>query len=189
MDTLDTSDVDKYVGQMVGGGQLKEPISLTDIRRWVQAMHYPNPHHFDEDAAARTPFGEIVAPQSFVAACDNHGMIPAVVGRIPGQHVMFGGGEWWFYGPRLRAGDTVRVERRFDGYTIAETRFAGPTMFSRGDNVYLNQRKEPIAKHRATAVRYLPDVARERGYYAQTAGEAPSFTAEELADIERQHAD
>jgi hypothetical protein len=40
---LDLSDVDHRVGQLVGGGQLIEPCSTTDIRRWVMAMDYPNP--------------------------------------------------------------------------------------------------------------------------------------------------
>jgi hypothetical protein len=185
-ETLDTSDVDRYVGQRVGGGQLREPVSATDIRRWVQAMNYPNPRHFEGEAGEQGTSGQIVAPQSFVAACDNHGMIPAIVGKIPGQHVIFGGGEWWFSGPRLHPGDTVRVERRFDGYTIAETKFAGPTMFSRGDSLYRNQRQDLIAKHRSTAVRYLPEIARKRGYYDQSSGEAPNFSADQLAEIQRQ---
>ena len=80
---LDTSDVDKHIGEYVGGGQLKEPVTLTDIRRWVQAMQYPNPRRFDEEAAASTQLGEIVAPQSFTVCCDvGEGMTAAIVGRI-----------------------------------------------------------------------------------------------------------
>ena len=157
---LDTSDVDKHIGEYVGGGQLKEPVTLTDIRRWVQAMQYPNPRHFDEEAAASTQLGEIVAPQSFTVCCDvGEGMTAAIVGRIPNSHNVFGGDEWWFYGPHIRPGDRVRVQRRFDGYKIAETKFAGPTMFSRGDTLYRNARLEPVAMQRATAVRYLPEFA------------------------------
>jgi hypothetical protein len=40
---LDLSDVDHRVGQPVGGGQLWDPCSSSDIRRWVMAMDYPNP--------------------------------------------------------------------------------------------------------------------------------------------------
>jgi acyl dehydratase len=184
-ETLDTSDVDKYIGKSVGGGQLKEPITVTDIRRWVQAMDYPNPVHFDEKAAERTPTGLIVGSQSFTACCDvGHGSVPAIVGRIPGSHVVFGGDEWWFYGPRILPGDRVRVQRKFDGYSMADTRFAGPTMFSRGDTLYLNQRKEPVAKQRCTMVRYRADLARARGYYDQIA-KAPQLSAELLRDVAR----
>ena len=39
---LDLSDVEPRVGQLVGGGQLWEPCTAMDIRRWVMAMDYPN---------------------------------------------------------------------------------------------------------------------------------------------------
>lgn len=182
--TLDTSDVDKHVGEEVGGGQLKEPVALIDIRRWVQTMDYLNPRHFDEEAAHQTRFGEIVAPQSFMVCCDvGHGAAAAIVGRIPGSHVVFGGDEFWFYGPRIRPGDLVRVKRRFDGYTLSDTKFAGPTMFARGDTTYYNQRQENIGKQRSTMVRYLPELARERGHYGET---GPTWTDAQLAEIERQ---
>ena len=58
---FDTTDVDRHIGQPVGGGQLKEPVNVTDIRRWVQGMQYPNPLHYDDDYAARSVFGRIVA--------------------------------------------------------------------------------------------------------------------------------
>ena len=35
---LDLSDVDHRVGKPIGGGQLWEPCSSSDIRRWVMAM-------------------------------------------------------------------------------------------------------------------------------------------------------
>jgi acyl dehydratase len=189
VDSLDTSDVDKYVGQVVGGGQLREPVSVTDIRRWVQAMQYPNSLHYDDEAAAAGPFGQIVAPQSFTVCCDaGHGSVPAIVGRIPESHTVFGGDEWWFYGPRIYPGDTIRVKRRFDGYKMANTRFAGPTMFSRGDTLYYNQRRDPIAKLRSTMVRYRPDLARRRGHY-EDAATGVNSTAAQLAEIARQRAE
>ena len=83
-------------------GELKEPVALNDIRRWVQGMHYPNPLHYDERWAAESRFGTIVAPQSFTVACDtSHGCSPAQVGKIPNSHLIFGGDDWWFFGPRI----------------------------------------------------------------------------------------
>ena len=35
MATMDTTDVDRQLGTWLGGGQLKEPVSVTEIRRWV----------------------------------------------------------------------------------------------------------------------------------------------------------
>ena len=140
---FDTSDVDRHIGKPVGGGQLKEPVTVTDIRRWVQGMQYPNPLHYDDDYAARTVFGRIVAPQSFTICCDvGHGAGPAIVGNIPGTHMIFGGDQWWFGGPRIYPGDHLRMRRRFVDYKVSDTKFAGPTMFSRGETIYTNQRGE-----------------------------------------------
>jgi hypothetical protein len=128
---LDLSDVDHRVGQAVGGGQLWAPCSATDIRKWVMALDYPNPIHWDEELARKSKFGGIVAPQSFTVCMDfAHGVQPACVGRIPGSHLIFGGEEWWFYGTRIRPGDRLSQQRRFDGYKVSDTKFAGPTMFS-----------------------------------------------------------
>jgi acyl dehydratase len=184
-ETLDTSDVDKYVGQIVGGGQLKEPINITDIRRWVVALDYFNPIHFDEAAAGRTAIGRIAAPQSFAAnCCIGHGSIPAITGNIPGSHVVFGGDEWWFYGPRIYPGDLIRTTPRFAGYKIAKTKFAGPVMFSHGDTQYRNQRDEAVCKQRCTMGRYRVDLARKMGFY-DDAAEAPEFTEEQLKEFKR----
>jgi hypothetical protein len=188
-ETIDTTDVDKYVGKEVGGMQLKEPVSLTDIRRWMLALDYFNPIHFDEEAAKRTKAGEILAPQSFFAnCCAGHGTMPAIVGYIPGSHVVFGGDEWWFYGPRIRPGDKITTKRRFHGYDIANTKFAGPLMFSHGDTLYLNARGESVAKQRCTMGRYIVEYALKRGYYDKFSA-APEFSAAQLRQFRQMRAD
>ena len=181
---LDTTDVDRHVGQPVGGGQLKEPVSTTDIRRWVQGMQYPNPLHYDDAFAAGTVFGGIVAPQSFTVCCDvGHGAGPAILGNLPGTHMIFGGDEWWFSTIRVYPGDRLRMERRFHDYKVTNTKFAGPTMFSRGDTVYRNERGEFVAQQRSTAVRYLAEEARRLGFFERTAPR-PTWTPEQLAAVE-----
>ncbi len=182
---LDTSDVDRYVGQPLHGGQLLEPVAVNDIRRWVQGMQYPNPLFYDREVAEAGPFGEIVAPQSFSVCCDvGHGASPAIVGTIPGSHMIFGGDEWWFYGPRIRPGDHLHSERRFLDYVVKQTKFAGPTMFSRGETAHVNQRGEKVSRQVSTAVRYNAERARELGYFQQTAPR-PTWTRQQLDDIER----
>jgi len=180
---LDPSDLDQYCGQSMGGGQLRDPVTNTDIRRWVQGMQYPNPLHYDDDYAATSKFGRIVAPQSFMVNCDiGHGSMPSVFGKIPGTHMIFGGDEWWFYGPRVFGGDQITVERRHLDYRVAETKFAGPTVFGRGDNTHVNQRGEIVSKQRSTSVRYLAEEARQRGFFGKAAPR-PEWTREQLADL------
>lgn len=182
---FDTRDVDRWIGVPLGGGVMKDPVHVNDIRRWVQAMQNPNPLHFDEGYAAASRFGEIVAPQSFAVCCsDSHGAGPAIQGHIPGTHMIFGGDEWWFWGPRIRPGDKLTLERMLFDYKVRDTKFAGPTMFSRGDTTYVNQRGEIVAKQRSTSVRYRADLARERQLFADR--EDPTWTDEQLAELERQ---
>src|SRR3546814_13374193 len=88
------SDVDKWVGKPVIFAELWDPCNATDIRRWVMAMDYANPIHWDEEFARKSKFGGIVAPQSFAVAMDyGHGCHPACVGKIPDSPLIFGGEE------------------------------------------------------------------------------------------------
>lgn len=183
---LDLSDVDHRVGQLVGGGQLWEPCSATDIRRWVMAMDYVNPIHWDEEFARNSRFGGIVAPQSFAVAMDyGHGVQPACVGRIPGSHLIFGGEEWWFYGHRIRPGDRLFQERRFHDYKVVETKFAGPTMFARGDTAHTNQNGTLVARERSTSIRYLAAEAERLGMYKAQVAPIRRWTQQELLEIEK----
>lgn len=180
---LDCSDLDRHMGKAIQPGRLKEPLANNDIRRWVQAMHYPNRVHYDDEFAAESRFGRIVAPQSFaVATDDGHGTAPACVGYIPQSHLIFGGDEWWFYGPRIYGGDMIHNERIPFDYVVKETKFAGPTCFQRGDNFYYNQQGDLIAKQRSTSIRYRADLAREMSSLSAT--EDPEWTDEQLAKLE-----
>ena len=67
---LETSDIDQYLGKTIDSSPIREPLGNNDIRRWVQAMHYPNLLHFDPDYAAASRWGRLVAPQSFPIAMD-----------------------------------------------------------------------------------------------------------------------
>lgn len=180
---LDTSDLDRWMGVPMEPGELKEPVALNDIRRWVQAMHYPNPLHYDERWAAESRFGEIVAPQSFTVACDtSHGASPAQVGKIPGSHLIFGGDDWWFFGPRIRPGDHLVCHRMPYDYRVTETKFAGPTCFQRGDTLYINQRGERVALQRSTSIRYRVRKAKEKRLFDEQ--QDPVWTDEQLAELE-----
>ena len=182
---FDTSDVDRWIGVPLGGAQLKDDVHVNDIRRWVQGMQNPNPLYYSEDYAAGSRFGRIVAPQSFcVCTDDSHGAAPAIQGHIEGTHMLFGGDEWWFFGPRIEPGDRMRQDRMLFDYKVTETKFAGPTMFSRGDTTYVNQRGEVVAKQRSTSIRYRADRAREMARFMET--QEPDWTEAQLEEIEKQ---
>lgn len=182
--TLDCSDLDRYMGVPMMPGELKEPVALNDIRRWVQAMHYPNPLHYDEEWAAQTRHGRIVAPQSFTVACDtSHGAAPAQVGKIPNSHLIFGGDEWWFFGPVIEPGDRLVCHRMPYDYRVTETKFAGATCFQRGDTLYINQKGERIAQQRSTSIRYEVREAKDKNLFEQPGD--PEWTEEQLIELEK----
>ena len=181
--TLDTSDIDQHLGKVMDSSVLREPVSNTDIRRWVHAMHYPNRLHYDPAFAGSSRWGRLVAPRSFpIATDDGHGAAPACVGCIPDSHLLFGGDEWWFHDVPVVAGDTLFNERIPFDYVVKETGFAGPTCFQRGDNHYRNQHGDPIATQRSTTIRYL---AHAGGANTDTANlDEPEWSEDELATLE-----
>lgn len=183
---FDTSDVDRWVGKSIVFAEMWDPCNATDIRRWVQAMDYANPLHWDEEFARASQFGGIVAPQSFTVAMDyGHGCHPSCVGKIPGSHLIFAGEEWWFYGTPIRPGDKLFQERTFAGYKVTETAFAGPTMFANGDTVHRNQHGALVAKERATSIRYLIEEANKRGVYGKEKRQPREWSDEELDAIRK----
>ena len=185
MGSMDTSDVDRWLGRGVGGSQIKDAFGVNDVRRWAQGMQNPNPLYFDEEYAAASRFCRVVAPQSFsVCASDSMGAAPSIQGHIPDTAHLFGGDEWWFHGPRIFPGDRLLQERQFFDYSIKQTRFAGPTMFSRGDTLYTNQRGQVVARQRSTGIRYFPAEAKARGFLGDT--EDPSWSDAQLEQIERE---
>ena len=64
---------------------------------------------------------------------------------------------------RCAPGDKLFQKRRFHDYKVVETKFAGPTMFSRGDTIHTNQNGVLVARERSTAIRYLYEEAKKRG--------------------------
>ena len=187
--SFDTGDVDRWVGVPLGGSNMKDLVHVNDIRRWAQGMQNPNPLYYDDNFARGSRFGQIVAPQSFVVCTSDSGggVAPAVQGRIEGTHALVAGDEWWFYGPRMFPGDRICQDRMLFDYRVAQTSFAGPAMFSRGDTTYINQRGEIIAKQRVTVIRYRAEEAVKRGRYAEA--REPEWTDEQVAQIEQQHFD
>ena len=110
--TLDCSDLDNYIAKPMQPARMVEPFANCDIRRWVQAMYYPNRLHYDSMFAMESRFGELIEPQSFpVTMDDGHGSAPSCIGLIPNSHMLFGGDEWWFNGPRVKGGDRIWNER------------------------------------------------------------------------------
>ncbi len=162
-----------------------DPFANNDIRRWVQAMHYPNRLHYDHSYAMQSRFGELIAPQSFpVTMDDGHGSAPSCIGLIPNSHMLFGGDEWWFYGPRIKGGDRVWNERVPFDYTVKNTSSFGPTCFQRGDNFYYNQHGDLVAKQRSTSIRYNQSAGAASQHGSTEGHDDPVWSDDDLEALE-----
>src|SRR6266513_192891 len=87
--------------------------------------------------------------------------------------------------PRVGPGDKLLQERRFYDYKVSDTKFAGPTLFSRGDTVHRTQTGTLVAKARSTTIRYDAAEAHRRGMYDNQLGEKKRWTPAELEEVEK----
>ncbi len=170
------------MGVPIMPGELREPVSVNDIRRWVQAMHYPNPLHYDDAGPPRAasagssrrsrspspPTRATAAPRLRWAASPIRTWSSAATSGGSSRAGSF-------------PGDKVLCHRQPFDYKVSNTSFAGPTCFQRGDTLYINQRGERIALQRSTAIRYQVRQAKEKQRYTAEVGE-PEWTAEQLDD-------
>lgn len=181
---LDCSDLDQYIGKPMQPARMVEPFANCDIRRWVQAMHYPNRLHYDPMYARESRYGEMIAPQSFPITMDDaHGTGPACIGKVPESHMLFGGDEWWYYGPIVKGGDRIWNERIPFDYAVKDTSF-GPTCFQRGDNFYYNQHGDLVSKQRSTAIRYSQSAGQATQDGKTEGQDEPTWTDDEIEALE-----
>lgn len=184
LNEIDDSDVARWVGVPFGIRRPRYSFSATDLARFVEAMDNPNPLYFDPGYAASSTFGKIVAPQSYLGGGSGVGASAVFRGHVPGGQELIGGDEQWFYGPRLEPGDRLLSDAVLYDYRRTVTSFAGPTLFTRGETTYVNQRGEFICKQRTTGIRYLAVNAR-RLRTMVALQEEPRWEPEQLADLAR----
>jgi acyl dehydratase len=63
-----------------------------NIRHYAHGIGDDNPLWCDPEYAAKTQFGDIIAPPSFLFATSR--IVSGYVGGIPGVHAMWAGAEW-----------------------------------------------------------------------------------------------
>lgn len=153
------------------------PVSASDVRKWALAVYWPDlpPRLFwDEDYAANSPLGGIVAPEEFnpfawMSAEDERHPASDVVAsgdvndtdrleqsigiRGPGLPFQLNGGMEVAYGARMRPGDVITSENRLADYSEREGRL-GLMLFTVSEDVWTNQRDEMVRRARFTLIRY-----------------------------------
>ncbi|MDA0256398.1 MAG: MaoC family dehydratase N-terminal domain-containing protein [Chloroflexi bacterium] len=136
------------------------PIERYDIRVWAITAYWPEtaaPLYWDEEYAAGTRWGGIVAPQDFnpfgwpVGARRD----PPAGFSQPGVPAI-NGGQSDEYGVPMRPGDWITERSRLLEWRERETRM-GSTVFVTTEVLWLNQRGEFVRRRLSTNIRYRSD--------------------------------
>ena len=131
-----------------------------NIRHYAHGIGDDNPLWCDPAYAAKARFGGIVAPPSFLFACDR--IISGYVGGLPGVHAMWAGADWTWHLP-LRRNDEITTEAHLKDLIEHQTRFAGRAVQQIYHVKFFNQRRELVAEADSWCFRTDRDHAREEG--------------------------
>lgn len=165
-----------------------EYATVDTIRHFAWAYGDDNPLFTDPDYAARTRWGSLIAPPTFLTTTGVSAVnqIPPEVrergrGALAGVHSFWSGNHVVWYRPVV-PGDRL-VERRFlHSFAVKESRFTGGrTVVERHRSRYLRGH-EVVADWDRIMVRAEREAARRQGKYASVT--RPAWTPEQIADIE-----
>lgn len=172
--SLISDEMRALVGREYGEPSTSLPIALSDIRRWAAAIYWPEPPprlFWDEEYAARTSHGGVVAPEEFnpfawfTAAGPN--LPPSFEGVVrfgaveesfdvepPATTRIMNGGNQVTYGVRMRPGDVITGGlNTLIEYKEQETRL-GPMLLTVSEHTWTNQKGEMVKTMRSTGIRY-----------------------------------
>ena len=117
--------------------------SKAAIRHFADGVGDPNPLWRDEEYAARSKYGRIVAPPSWIFS-----VFPAWIQQgLRGVGGFHSGSEIDFYKP-VMLNDVIRPELVFAGFEEKSSQFAGRMIMEFQEGKYLNQKGELAAKTR-----------------------------------------
>jgi hypothetical protein len=173
-DTWISDEMRSVIGREFGRTRQSVPISLSDIRKWALAIYYPEvpPRLFwDEDYAANTSHGGIVAPEEFNPfawfTADGPVMPSNYEGEIrgagpeeslgvpePETSFILNGGLELVHGVRMRPGDVITSGlTKLVEYRERQTRL-GLMLITITETTWTNQQDEMVRVTRGTGLRY-----------------------------------
>ena len=127
------------------------------IMNFADAVGDGNPLWTSEEYAAKSRFGMLTAPPTFLYNI-NHGSTPALapVGQPPAMDLalLYAGAGIEVFRP-IRLGDRFTVTGRAAGITRKRSRSLGPMLFTTGEAYYHNQDSELTGIIRTTLCRYI----------------------------------
>jgi acyl dehydratase len=153
-----------------------------NIRHYAHGIGDDNPLWCDPAYAAKTRFGNVIAPPSFLFACSR--IVSGYVGGLAGVHAMWAGADWRWHEP-VRRNDAITTTAYLKDLVEHETRFAGRAICQVYHVKFYNQNGELVAEADSWCFRTERDLAREQGTKYREVKEKPRkvYTREDIAGI------
>ena len=153
-----------------------------NIRHYAHGIGDDNPLWCDPDYAATTKHGGIVAPPSFLFACDR--IVSGYVGGLPGVHAMWAGADWRWH-RTVKRNEEIATESRLKDIISHETRFSGRAIQQIYNVRFFGVGGDRIAECDSWCFRTDRDNARETGTkYTETRKKPPKrYTEAELTEV------
>ncbi len=158
-----------------------------NIRHYAHGIGDDNPLWCDPNYAAKGPHGTIIAPPSFLFACDR--VISGYVGGLPGVHAMWAGADWTWH-QMTRRNDEIRTEAWLKDLILHDTQFSGRAVQQIYHVNFFNQDDDLLAEADSWCFRTDRDEAREKGtkYTELKSKPAKKYSQEELTEVFRHYA-
>jgi acyl dehydratase len=156
--------------------------SRDNIRHWAHGIGDDNPLWCDPAYAARTSYGRLVAPPSFIFPLNRS--FSGYVGGLAGVHAMFAGIDVTWHRPML-LGDQFTTRVWLKDLVEHQTHFAGRSIQQIYRCEFRNQHEELVAEGDSWCFRTERDTARERGTkYDEVKKKAPvHYSRDDIAKI------
>jgi acyl dehydratase len=155
-------DLRKRIGVKIG--RTLEPwcyeATRDNIRHYAHGIGDDNPLWCDPDYARNSPYGDIIAPPSFIFACSR--IISGYVGGLPAIHAMFAGCDVAWMKP-IRRNAEISTEAYLKDLIEHDTEFAGRSIQQIYHVDFYDETGDQLASADSWCFRTDRDIARETG--------------------------
>jgi acyl dehydratase len=160
-------------------------VTRDSIRHYAHGIGDDNPLWCDPEYAARTSYGRLVAPPSFVFALNR--ILSGYVGGLPGIHAMWSGADITWHQPLL-LGAQIHCEAYLKDLVEHHTRFAGRAIQQIYHVDFYDRDDNHLVSADSWCFRTERDTARELGTkYDRAKDEPPPYRRDEIARVFAQY--
>jgi acyl dehydratase len=166
--------LEEFIGKPMGGGGPSvgpDPVNIPMIRHWVDAIDDRNPIYLDAEAAARSPFGGVVAPPAMlqtwtfgrptVQGLAERGGAPAALGRSAlstlddaGYTATRATNSELEFARYLRPGDEITCTTVLESVSDEKTTALGTGYFVTWVSTYTDQHGEVVGRQRFRVLKF-----------------------------------